>query len=46
MMSVDSYLTPVSGNGRCLSMQDAAKVAYDDQKQLANLVYDTPWDAT
>lgn len=34
-----------SNNGACLTMSEIGRLRYDDQKQLAVVTYDAPWDA-
>lgn len=36
---------PCSRNGACLTMRELAKLTYNDEKELAGFVYDSPWDA-
>eukprot|EP01038_Epipyxis_sp_PR26KG_P014657 gene14657-19692_t len=34
-----------SGNGACLTLREMAELSYNDNKELAGIQYDTPWDA-
>jgi hypothetical protein len=45
LMSYLITLSTYSGNGVCLTIKEAALLTYNQQKELANFVYTTPWDA-
>lgn len=41
----DGALKTCAGNGVCMSLKEMAPYSYNDQKEMADYTYTTPWDA-
>eukprot|EP00597_Dinobryon_sp_UTEXLB2267_P019348 CAMPEP_0201102778 /NCGR_PEP_ID=MMETSP0812-20130820/20288_1 /ASSEMBLY_ACC=CAM_ASM_000668 /TAXON_ID=98059 /ORGANISM="Dinobryon sp., Strain UTEXLB2267" /LENGTH=698 /DNA_ID=CAMNT_0047360485 /DNA_START=253 /DNA_END=2346 /DNA_ORIENTATION=- len=43
--STDTYGNTCANNGACLTLRQMARYAYNEQKELSQVDYSTPWDA-